>query len=172
MISRELGAAALGAYFLAAKVAFLPFEAAHAIVGNVAFPLFAQLRGDRARSTATFDRLLGMLTITLLPIYAIMFVLAPSLPAVLGGNGTHPCPRFESSRSVAFSQLSGTYSHRSCWGGDVRIRRSHWRWPAPECSACTMAPGSSFRRGWCRVGMGSRTRRRPDTGPLLAHTHA
>lgn len=86
VISRELGAAALGAYFLAAKVAFLPFEAAHAIVGNVAFPLFAQLRGDRARSTVTFDRLLGMLTITLLPIYAIMFVLAPSLPAVLGGE--------------------------------------------------------------------------------------
>jgi len=84
VISRELGAAALGAYFLAAKVAFLPFEATHNVVGNVAFPLFAQLRTDRARSIATFDALLGMLTITLLPVYAIMFVLAPSLPAVLG----------------------------------------------------------------------------------------
>jgi O-antigen/teichoic acid export membrane protein len=82
-VSRGLGAAALGTYFLALKVAFLPSEAASAIVGSVAFPAFSQLRGELDRTIAAFRQLFAGLLLVLMPVYAFIFVLAPSLADVL-----------------------------------------------------------------------------------------
>jgi O-antigen/teichoic acid export membrane protein len=91
-VSRELGAAALGLYFLALKVAFLPIEAAGAVVGAVAFPMFARLRDDRAATVRSFAILLGGFGLVLLPVYALLVVVAPSFEQALGDRwaGTAP----------------------------------------------------------------------------------
>lgn len=91
-VSRTLGAAALGLYFLALKVAFLPLEMLNAWVGSVAFPLFARLRNDAAASTAAFGGLLGGLGLVVIPAYGLLFALASSFEQVLGPDwaGTAP----------------------------------------------------------------------------------
>jgi PST family polysaccharide transporter len=91
-VSRELGAAALGLYFLALKVAFLPIEAAGAVVGAVAFPMFARLRDDRAATVRSFAILLGGFGLVLLSVYALLVVVAPSFEQALGDRwaGTAP----------------------------------------------------------------------------------
>jgi O-antigen/teichoic acid export membrane protein len=91
-VSRQLGAGALGLYFLASKVALLPLGAANAVVGSVAFPLFADLRDDATRTAAAFRTLLTGQMILLLPVYCILIVLAPALETALGPRwiGTAP----------------------------------------------------------------------------------
>lgn len=91
-ISRMLGAAVLGLFFLAAKVAMLPIEAATSVIGSVAFPMFAGLRDDRAGSTRGFAALLAALVLVLVPVYLMMIVLAPLFEETLGGRwvGTAP----------------------------------------------------------------------------------
>jgi O-antigen/teichoic acid export membrane protein len=91
-ISRELGAAALGVFFLATKLSLLPIEAASAVIGAVAFPMFAGLREDRAQAARAFATLLTGLNLLLLPIFALLYVLAPQLEQVLGTQwaGTTP----------------------------------------------------------------------------------
>src|SRR5688572_18383839 len=79
VVSRQLGAGALGLYFLASKVALLPLGAASAVVGSVAFPLFADLRDDGTRTAAAFRTLLSGQMILLLPVYGTLIVLAPAL---------------------------------------------------------------------------------------------
>jgi O-antigen/teichoic acid export membrane protein len=85
-VSRTLGAAALGLYFLALKVAFLPIEAASSVVGAVAFPMFASLHDDARASTRAFATMLTGLCLVLVPGYALVFVLAPLLEQTLGGR--------------------------------------------------------------------------------------
>jgi O-antigen/teichoic acid export membrane protein len=94
-VSRSLGAAALGLYFLALKIAFLPIEAAGSIVGAVAFPMFARLRDDAAGTATAFATVLGGLCLLLVPAYALLFVLAPELEQALGERwvGTAPVIR-------------------------------------------------------------------------------
>jgi lipopolysaccharide exporter len=91
-VSRALGAAALGLYFLALKVAFLPIEAAGAIVGAVAFPMFARLRDDPHATTQGFATLLAGVGLVLIPVYALVMVAAPLLEQALGSRwaGTGP----------------------------------------------------------------------------------
>jgi PST family polysaccharide transporter len=91
-VSRELGAAALGLYFLALKVAFLPIEAAGAVVGAVAFPMFARLRDDPAATARSFAMLLAGFGLVLLPVYAVLVVVAPLFEQALGPRwaGTAP----------------------------------------------------------------------------------
>ena len=102
VLSRSLGAGALGLYFLASKVAFLPAAAASAIVGSVAFPLFADLRDDAQRTAAAFRRLFTGQNILLLPVYCTLFVLAPSIEEALGPrwSGTAPVIRILAVASV------------------------------------------------------------------------
>ena len=85
-VSRTLGATALGLYFLAMKVAFLPIEAASSVVGAVAFPMFASLHDDARASTRAFATMLTGLNLVLVPGYALVFVLAPLLEQTLGGR--------------------------------------------------------------------------------------
>jgi O-antigen/teichoic acid export membrane protein len=96
VISRQLGTAELGLYFLAAQLAFLPAEAASEIVGTVAFPLFARLQLDRQQAAQTFRTVFTALSMLLFPVCALLIVLAPTLvQSVLGGRweGTVPVIR-------------------------------------------------------------------------------
>jgi len=85
-VSRLEGVAALGLYFLAMRVAFLPADIASAVVSAVAFPMFAKLRADEAGTARAFRTLLTGQAIVLVPGYAIMLVLAPALEGALGEN--------------------------------------------------------------------------------------
>lgn len=78
-ISRQLGTEALGLYFLAAQLAYLPNEVANEAVGAVAFPLFARLQGSVAQATRVFRALLSGLAAVIFPACALLFVLAPTL---------------------------------------------------------------------------------------------
>ena len=96
VISRQLGTAELGLYFLAAQLAFLPAEAASEIVGTVAFPLFARLQRDRQQAAEIFRTVFTGLSALLFPVCALLIVLAPTLvQTVLGTRweGTVPVIR-------------------------------------------------------------------------------
>jgi O-antigen/teichoic acid export membrane protein len=102
-VSRGLGAAALGLYFLALKLAFLPVDAAGAVVGAVAFPMFAGLRDDPRATARAFAMLLGGLALVLIPAYALLITLAPVFEQALGTRwaGTAPIVQILSLAGVA-----------------------------------------------------------------------
>lgn len=84
-ISRQLGAAALGVYFMAAKLAFLPAEVSHQVVGSVVFPVFARLQEEKERGRRVFRAALIGLAVLIVPASLLIVVLAPSLAVdVLG----------------------------------------------------------------------------------------
>jgi O-antigen/teichoic acid export membrane protein len=91
-LSRTLGAAALGTYFVASKLAFMPAEAVAAVISAVAFPLYAAHRDDLPRSAATFGALLTGQVILLFPLCAIIIALAPELESALGARWTGAAP--------------------------------------------------------------------------------
>ena len=83
-ISRRLGVSELGLYFLATKLAFLPAEAATAVIGSVAFPLYASMQHDDERTKATLRTLLSVFGFVLFPVYVLMIAVAPSFVELLG----------------------------------------------------------------------------------------
>jgi O-antigen/teichoic acid export membrane protein len=91
-ISRSLGPAALGTYFVASRLAFMPGEVAAAVIGAVAFPLFAAQRADLDRSASTFSALFSGQVILLFPLCAIIVALAPELESALGPRWTGAAP--------------------------------------------------------------------------------
>lgn len=78
VISRELGAAALGLYFLAAKLAFLPWEVGE-VMTTVAFPVHARLQADPGKTRRAFQAMLRGMAAVVLPACLILIVLAPAL---------------------------------------------------------------------------------------------
>lgn len=94
-VSRMLGASALGLFFLAVKLAYLPVDAANSVVGTVAFPMFARLREDAVASSRAFVTVLTGMYLLLLPVYALVFALVPQLETTLGPQweGTTPMVR-------------------------------------------------------------------------------
>jgi lipopolysaccharide exporter len=91
-ISRLLGASALGKYFVASKLAFMPGEAAVAVIAAVAFPLYASHRENVHRSARAFSALFTGQVVLLFPIFAIIIALAPVLETALGARWTGTAP--------------------------------------------------------------------------------
>jgi lipopolysaccharide exporter len=87
VISRKLGVAELGIYFLAAKLAFIPAEISSEVVNAVAFPLYARLQSDARQVARAFRAILISVSALLIPICILMVALAPSLVSnVLGSR--------------------------------------------------------------------------------------
>jgi O-antigen/teichoic acid export membrane protein len=84
MISRRLGSADLGLYFLAFKMTFSLIEVGQQVINNVAFPLYSRLQHDPKDVSRVFRSILVGVTVLLVPPFAILIVLAPALPDVLG----------------------------------------------------------------------------------------
>jgi lipopolysaccharide exporter len=85
IISRQLGAAELGLYFMAAKLAFMPHDVAAQVVGDVSFSLYARIQHDRVRIAKAFRTIFVGLSAVLVPLYLILISVAPRLVAdVLG----------------------------------------------------------------------------------------
>lgn len=93
VISRQLGAASLGLYYLVIRMALLPSAVATEVVGSVAFPVYAQLQSDMDRSVRAFRVAFTGLTTLLVPTYALLIALAPGLEQyVLGPAWTGAAP--------------------------------------------------------------------------------
>lgn len=85
IIARRLGAGALGIYYLAAGLVFLPVGAAAEVLGAVALPTYARLAADLPTLRRTFRTLAAGLGVALVPVYAVLAGLAGGLAAdVLG----------------------------------------------------------------------------------------
>ena len=96
VISRQLGLASLGMYYLALRLAFLPTEISSKVVGEVAFPLFSTLKSDRDKISKAFQTIYIGVTALLLPVYALLIAFAPTLTQdILGPRwiGTAPIIR-------------------------------------------------------------------------------
>lgn len=78
-IARELGTAALGLFFLASNLAFLPALVASQVAGSVAFPLFVRLQAHLRLLGKAFRTLLSGLALLLVPASILLVVLAPFL---------------------------------------------------------------------------------------------
>lgn len=89
-ISRQLGAAALGVYFMAGKLAFLPADVSGQVVGSVAFPVFAKLQGDAERGRRVFRMAIVGLAALVVPASLLIVVLAPSLALDVLGEQWEP----------------------------------------------------------------------------------
>ncbi len=79
VISRRLGVAELGLYYLATKLAFIPAEVSSEVVGTVAFPLYARLQGDKHQLARAFRAIFSSVSALLFPICALLIALAPGL---------------------------------------------------------------------------------------------
>ena len=79
MISRNLGAAELGLYFLATQLAFLFSEVASQVIGEVSFPLYARLQSNSQAVTRTFRKFLLGISAAFLPLYGLLIILAPNI---------------------------------------------------------------------------------------------
>jgi lipopolysaccharide exporter len=93
VISRQFGAAELGVYYLAARLAALPSGVVTEIVGSIAFPLHARLRPSPEKGAVAFGATLLSFMALLLPVYLALVALAPALTRdVLGARweGTAP----------------------------------------------------------------------------------
>jgi O-antigen/teichoic acid export membrane protein len=96
VISRQLGTAQLGLYFLAASLAFLPSEVATKVAGYVAFPLYSRLQSDIHQATRAFRAMLTGMSAILFPMCFLIIVLAPSIVQNILGprwEGTVPVIR-------------------------------------------------------------------------------
>ena len=85
VISRHLGAAELGLYYLALRLAYLPASVAGTVVGSVAFPLHVRFRDEPERAARTLSSNLRSLVAIVVPTYVVLVGLAtPITRDVLG----------------------------------------------------------------------------------------
>lgn len=89
-ISRQLGAVALGLYFLSAKLALLPADISTQVVGSVVFPVFSMVQAEADRARRVFRAALVGLSVLVVPSAALILVLAPSLAVDLLGPRWEP----------------------------------------------------------------------------------
>jgi O-antigen/teichoic acid export membrane protein len=85
VISRRLGAAELGLYYLAARLAYLPNGVVSNVVGSVAFPLHARLLSAPEKAAEALATSLRSLVALLVPAYIVLVVLAPAVSRDLLG---------------------------------------------------------------------------------------
>jgi O-antigen/teichoic acid export membrane protein len=79
VIARRLGTAELGVFYLALRLVMLPLLSVETAVGTVGMPVHARLQADAPRRTRALQAsLVGMLAL-LVPGYAVLVALAPSL---------------------------------------------------------------------------------------------
>jgi PST family polysaccharide transporter len=85
LVSRRLGVAELGVFWLAGKLAWAPTQFAGEAIASAAFPLYARLRDDGARLGMVFRAHLIGAMLLLLPVTALVIGLAqPLVNHVLG----------------------------------------------------------------------------------------
>lgn len=85
VISRHLGAADLGLFYFATRLAYFAKEGVSAVVADVSFPLYARLQSNKKQVRQTYRATLSAMLALLAPTYALLIALAPSLVGVWFG---------------------------------------------------------------------------------------
>lgn len=85
VISRQLGTAELGIYYLSVKIAGTLTEVSGELVGSVAFPWFSRMQQDRDEAERMYAAVLRGMAVILIPVGFMLAVLAPSIVADLLG---------------------------------------------------------------------------------------
>jgi O-antigen/teichoic acid export membrane protein len=96
VISRSLGVAELGLYFLATKLAFIPYEVSSEVIGSVAFPLYSRLQSDLKQAARVFRSVLFGMWALIVPTCLLLIALTPSIVEEILGpkwEGTAPLIR-------------------------------------------------------------------------------
>lgn len=78
-ITRELGTAALGLYYLALRLALLPVELAEEVVGSVTFSLYSRMQSGIDGLREAFRTILVIFLSLLVPVSVLLIVLAPAI---------------------------------------------------------------------------------------------
>ncbi len=86
LVGTFVGAAALGYYERAYKMAVWPTGLVTHVVSRTAFPTYAKVQHDRGRLSQAFGMTLWLITMVALPIALAMFVTAPDFVRVLFGE--------------------------------------------------------------------------------------
>ncbi|MEE9184608.1 MAG: oligosaccharide flippase family protein [Acidimicrobiia bacterium] len=76
VVSRFLGSADLGRFYLAQKVTVLPNDLISEVVRGVAFPVISRVQESRSKTSRVFKITLTAMLALLVPVYATLFVLA------------------------------------------------------------------------------------------------
>lgn len=93
ILSRQLGVAELGLYFLAAKLAFLPTDVSEEVVNSVAFPLYANLQDNAPQLARAYRAILVAMIALVFPVCVLLFTLTPALVTyVLGPRWSETAP--------------------------------------------------------------------------------
>jgi len=77
MISKQLGVAELGVFFLAARLAFLPAQVTSGVLYDIAFPVYARLQHNADKMARVFRAMLISMLTLLLPLSLIFVTLVP-----------------------------------------------------------------------------------------------
>jgi len=94
VVSRRLGTADLGLYYVAFRLAMLPKQVVSDLVQPVAFPVFARLQDTPSEAARVYRSTILAMAGMLMPAYALLATLAPSLVSTLLG------PRWASSVGI------------------------------------------------------------------------
>lgn len=81
-----LGEHSLGIYSMAYRLANYPVEAGVWLVSRIAFPTLSALQGEPRRLAEVFQKMLRVVAVVSFPVFAVLFVVAPDLVAVLFGE--------------------------------------------------------------------------------------
>lgn len=79
IVATRLGVVELGLFFMAVRLAFLPAQLVSELVGEVAFPVYAELQANRDKAAATFRGLLVSVAALLVPASLVFAWLVPDL---------------------------------------------------------------------------------------------
>ena len=87
VVSRQLGTADLGLYYVAFRLAMLPKQAISDLVRPVVFPVYARLQDTPAEAARVYRSTIVAMAAVLLPAYAVLATLAePLVATVLGAR--------------------------------------------------------------------------------------
>jgi len=95
IISRRLGTVDLGIYYLAAKLVFSLADVGQQVISTVAFPLYARMQHAMADVARGYRSTLIAMAVLMMPVFAILFALAPAVTEILGAKwaGAEPLIR-------------------------------------------------------------------------------
>ncbi len=106
-ISRKLGTASLGIYYLAVRLTDIPVQISGKVVEEVAFPMFARLQADLDRTVRAFRSLVKGLLAVVSPISILLIAFAePIVSNLLGPSWEGAAPIIQ---ILAAGSLLGLY---------------------------------------------------------------
>jgi O-antigen/teichoic acid export membrane protein len=93
VVAQKLGAAELGLFYLALQITRLPSDVTDQVFNPVAFPLYSRLKANKQRIRHAFRTIFVGMSGILVPAYALLIALAPSLTTnILGPEWTGAAP--------------------------------------------------------------------------------